>query len=119
MEYSNTIIISYRTELPKDYLSSSELTKSFSNTASIEVNGEKIDSSFTQEVTRRVVGKSGRYDESTKTLTYEILLNPDTDYLPLTVKKLSAFLFFMSHNKYIKIPDKIAKDIDFYVKICI
>ena len=66
-----------------------------------------------------MVGKSGRYDESTKTLTYEILLNPDTDYLPLTVKKLSAFLFLVAHNKYIKIPDKIVKDIDFYVKICI
>lgn len=94
VEYSNTIIISYRTELPKDYLSSSELTKSFSNTASIEVNGEKIDSSFTQEVTRRVVGKSGRYDESTKTLTYEILLNPEACRLnecnTLTVKDILA-----------------------------
>ena len=43
----------------------------------------------------------------------------DSPYLDFTVKKLSAFLFLVAHNKYIKIPDKIVKDIDFYVKICI
>lgn len=92
VEYSNTIIIAYRTELPKDYLSSSDLTKSFSNTASIEINGEKTDSSFTQEVTRRVVGKSGNYDAGTKTLTYEMILNPEACKLnegnTLTVKDI-------------------------------
>nr|WP_300653048.1 hypothetical protein [uncultured Anaerobutyricum sp.] len=41
MEYSNTIIISYRTELPKDYLSSSELTKSFSNKPVLKLMGKK------------------------------------------------------------------------------
>lgn len=94
VEYSNAIIISYRTELPKEYFSGSDSTKSFSNTASIEINGEKTDSSFTQEVTRRVVGKSGKYDASTKTLTYEMILNPEASKLnegnTLTVKDTLA-----------------------------
>ena len=41
-----------------------------------------------------MVGKSGKYDESTKTLTYEILLNPEACRLnegdTLTVKDILA-----------------------------
>ncbi len=80
-EYSNPITISYRTELPKDYLAGSDLTKKFTNTASVDINGEITDSSFTQEVTRQVVGKSGKYDSTTKILTYEMILNPDASKL--------------------------------------
>ena len=89
-DYTKPITISYRTELPKDYFTGDGLTKKFTNIASIEANGEITDSSFTQEVTRRVVGKGGSYDATTKTLSYQMILNPDASKLndgnSLTVK---------------------------------
>lgn len=92
--YTKPITISYRTELPKDYFTGDSLTKKFTNIASIEANKEITDSSFTQEVTRRVVGKGGSYDATTKTLSYQMILNPDASKLndgnSLTVKDLDA-----------------------------
>lgn len=89
-DYTKPITISYRTELPKDYFTGDSLTKKFTNIASIEANKEITDSSFTQEVTRRVVGKGGSYDATTKTLSYQMILNPDASKLndgnSLTVK---------------------------------
>ena len=71
------ITISYRTKLPDDFFSGSDTTKKFTNTASVSQNGTKTDSSFNQTVTRKVVGKSGKYDEKNQELTYEIILNQD------------------------------------------
>lgn len=52
-------------------------TASFRNVAEFKRNGEKIgDTSFTETVTRRVVGKSGTFDETTGLLTYQVKLNP-------------------------------------------
>lgn len=52
-------------------------TASFKNVAKFERNGHKIgDTSFTETVTRRVVGKSGTFDETTGLLTYQVKLNP-------------------------------------------
>lgn len=52
-------------------------TAKFTNHATFERKGEKIgDTSFTETVTRRVVGKSGTFDETTGLLTYQIKLNP-------------------------------------------
>ena len=89
-DYTKPITISYRTELPKDYFTGDGLTKKFTNTAFIKVNGEISDSSFTQEITRKVVDKGGSYDATTKTLSYQMILNPDASKLndgnSLTVK---------------------------------
>lgn len=52
-------------------------TAKFTNHATFELKGEKIgDTSFTETVTRRVVGKSGTFDETTGLLTYQVKLNP-------------------------------------------
>lgn len=52
-------------------------TASFKNVAKFERNGNTIgDTSFTETVTRRVVGKSGTFDETTGLLTYQVKLNP-------------------------------------------
>lgn len=52
-------------------------TAKFTNHATFERKGEKIgDTSFTETVTRRVVGKSGIFDETTGLLTYQVKLNP-------------------------------------------
>lgn len=52
-------------------------TAKFTNHAMFERKGEKIgDTSFTETVTRRVVGKSGTFDETTGLLTYQVKLNP-------------------------------------------
>lgn len=52
-------------------------TAKFTNHATFECKGEKIgDTSFTETVTRRVVGKSGTFDETTGLLTYQVKLNP-------------------------------------------
>ena len=78
---NQTIIISYRTELPKSFFSGSDLTETFKNTASVEQNGTKTDSTFEQTVTRKVISKSGRYDKKNQTLTYEIVVNPEASRL--------------------------------------
>ena len=76
--YSNPIQISYKTELPKSYYDDNNLTSSFENTVSVSGSeGTSADSTFTQEVTRQVVGKSGNYDKESQILTYNIVLNPD------------------------------------------
>lgn len=69
--------VSYSTKLPDSFFSGSETTKEFSNTASVEVDGSTSDSTFTEKVTRQVVGKNGSYDETTKTLSYNVIINPD------------------------------------------
>lgn len=52
-------------------------TAKFTNHATFERKGEKIgDTSFTETVTRRVVGKSGTFDETTGLLTNQVKLNP-------------------------------------------
>lgn len=52
-------------------------TAKFTNHATFERKGEKIgDTSFTETVTRKVVGKSGTFDETTGLLTYQVKLNP-------------------------------------------
>ena len=86
---SSRIEIFYRTELPESFYTGSSTTEKFSNTASVEQNGSKTDSSFEQNVTRQVIGKSGKYDKKDQTLTYEIIVNPDASKLndgkPLTI----------------------------------
>ena len=79
---SNTpITISYRTELDEAFFTGSEMKKSYTNTASVEQKDGKTDSTYTQHVTRRVVGKSGSYDATNKMLSYNIIINPDSSEL--------------------------------------
>lgn len=52
-------------------------TAKFKNVAKFERNGNTIgDTSFTETVERKVVGKSGTFDETTGLLTYQVKLNP-------------------------------------------
>ena len=53
------------------------MTKNFTNTAEITYGDNSASSSYTQEVSRTVVQKTGAYDETLNILTYQIALNPD------------------------------------------
>lgn len=77
-EIRKQINITYDTTLdPKCTDIWNDNTASFKNVAKFERNGNKIgDTSFTETVTRRVVGKSGTFDETTGLLTYQVKLNP-------------------------------------------
>lgn len=77
-EIRRQINITYDTTLdPKCTNIWNDNTASFKNVAKFERNGHKIgDTSFTETVTRRVVGKSGTFDETTGLLTYQVKLNP-------------------------------------------
>lgn len=77
-EIRKQINITYDTTLdPKCTDIWNDNTASFRNVAEFKRNGEKIgDTSFTETVTRRVVGKSGTFDETTGLLTYQVKLNP-------------------------------------------
>ena len=77
-EIRKQINITYDTTLdPKCTDIWNDNTASFKNVAEFKRNGEKIgDTSFTETVTRRVVGKSGTFDETTGLLTYQVKLNP-------------------------------------------
>lgn len=77
-EIRKQINITYDTTLdPKCTNIWNDNTASFKNVAKFERNGHKIgDTSFTETVTRRVVGKSGTFDETTGLLTYQVKLNP-------------------------------------------
>lgn len=57
-------------------------TAKFTNHATFERKGEKIgDTSFTETVTRDVVGKSGTFDAVTGLLTYQVKVNPYSSVL--------------------------------------
>lgn len=77
-EIRKQINITYDTTLdPKCTDIWNDNTASFRNVAEFKRNGEKIgDTSFTETVTRDVVGKSGTFDETTGLLTYQVKLNP-------------------------------------------
>ena len=77
-EIRKQINITYDTTLdPKCTDIWNDNTASFKNVAKFERNGNTIgDTSFTETVTRRVVGKSGTFDETTGLLTYQVKLNP-------------------------------------------
>lgn len=72
------IFITYDTTLdPKCTDIWNDNTASFKNVAKFERNGNTIgDTSFTETVERKVVGKSGTFDETTGLLTYQVKLNP-------------------------------------------
>ena len=77
-EIRKQINITYDTTLdPKCNDLWTDNTASFKNVAEFERNGKKIgDTSFTEKVERRVVGKSGTFDDTTGLLTYQVKLNP-------------------------------------------
>lgn len=77
-EIRKQINITYDTTLdPKCTDIWNDNTASFKNVAKFERNGHKIgDTSFTETVERKVVGKSGTFDETTGLLTYQVKLNP-------------------------------------------
>ena len=77
-EIYKQINITYDTTLdPKCTDIWNDNTASFKNVAKFERNGHKIgDTSFTETVERKVVGKSGTFDETTGLLTYQVKLNP-------------------------------------------
>lgn len=77
-EIYRQINITYDTTLdPKCTNIWNDNTASFKNVAEFKRNGEKIgDTSFTETVERKVVGKSGTFDETTGLLTYQVKLNP-------------------------------------------
>lgn len=56
---------------------SADNTAEFKNVAEFERNGEKKgETSFTEKITRDVVGKSGTFDPFTGLLTYQVKVNP-------------------------------------------
>lgn len=77
-EIRKQINITYDTTLdPKCTDIWNDNTASFKNVAKFERNGHTIgDTSFTETVERKVVGKSGTFDETTGLLTYQVKLNP-------------------------------------------
>ena len=77
-EIRKQINITYDTTLdPKCTNIWNDNTASFKNVAEFKRNGEKIgDTSFTETVERKVVGKIGTFDETTGLLTYQVKLNP-------------------------------------------
>ena len=77
-EIRKQINITYDTTLdPKCTDIWNDNTASFKNVAKFERNGNTIgDTSFTETVERRVVGKSGTFDAATGLLTYQVKLNP-------------------------------------------
>lgn len=77
-EIYKQINITYDTTLdPKCTDIWNDNTASFRNVAKFERNGNTIgDTSFTETVERKVVGKSGTFDETTGLLTYQVKLNP-------------------------------------------
>lgn len=73
------IIITYDTTLDTNCheIWDENNTAKFTNHATFERKGEKIgDTSFTETVTRDVVGKSGTFDAATGLLTYQVKVNP-------------------------------------------
>lgn len=75
------ITISYRTKLPDDFFSGDTTEKKFENTATVEKDGTTTDSTYTQDVIRQVVGKSGSYDKTNQVLSYNVVINPDASTL--------------------------------------
>lgn len=77
-EIRKQINITYDTTLdPKCTDIWNDNTALFKNVAKFERNGNTIgDTSFTETVERKVVGKSGTFDETTGLLTYQVKLNP-------------------------------------------
>ena len=77
-EIRKQINITYDTTLdPKCTDIWNDNTASFKNVAKFERNGNTIgDTSFTETVERKVVGKSGTFDAATGLLTYQVKLNP-------------------------------------------
>lgn len=77
-EIYRQININYDTTLdPKCTDIWNDNTASFRNVAEFKRNGNTIgDTSFTETVERKVVGKSGTFDETTGLLTYQVKLNP-------------------------------------------
>lgn len=77
-EIRKQINITYDTTLdPKCTDIWNDNTASFKNVAKFERNGNTIgDTSFTETVERKVVGKSGTFDETTGLLTYQVKVNP-------------------------------------------
>lgn len=75
--FSNAVIITYETKLPDSFFTGSDTSLTVKNTAKVEFDGKTDQSTFTQDVTRQVVGKSGSYDKVNKILSYNIVINPD------------------------------------------
>lgn len=78
------IIITYDTTLDTNCheIWDENNTAKFTNHATFERKGEKIgDTSFTETVTRDVVGKSGTFDAVTGLLTYQVKVNPYSSVL--------------------------------------
>ena len=77
------IFITYDTTLDPDCITIwQNNTAEFTNVAEFKRNGEtKGDASFTEKVTREVVGKSGTFDATTGLLTYQVKVNPYSSVL--------------------------------------
>lgn len=77
------IFITYDTTLDPDCITIwQNNTAEFTNVAEFKRNGEtKGDASFTEKVTREVVGKSGTFDAATGLLTYQVKVNPYSSVL--------------------------------------
>lgn len=74
-----SLMITYNTTLDTTCTDiwSADNTAEFKNVAEFERNGEKKgETSFTEKITRDVVGKSGTFDPFTGLLTYQVKVNP-------------------------------------------
>ena len=69
-----SICIYYETSLDPAYINSDSM--SFTNHATFERSGTKSETSFTETVNTKVIGKSGYYNDATRELTYQVWVNP-------------------------------------------
>lgn len=78
---SYPVLITYDTELDESFFEGNETSKDITNSAKLTYEDGGADSTFTETVTREVVGKTGSYDAVEKILNYQILINPDESKL--------------------------------------
>ena len=69
-----SICIYYETSLDPEHIDSDSM--SFTNNATFERSGTKSETSFTETVNTKVIGKSGAYNDATRELTYQVWVNP-------------------------------------------
>ena len=68
------INIYYETSLDPEHIDSDSM--SFTNHATFERGSTKSETSFTETVNTKVIGKSGYYNDATRELTYQVWVNP-------------------------------------------
>ena len=99
------IYLMYKTTLDpeSDFCTGDDASHAFTNDASFSHDNTKTETSFTETITRNVIGKHGDYDPVTRLLSYNIDINPDG-------AKLSADNSLLDVEDTLKIPSGLKGD---------